>query len=564
MNNFKYKTFEGFLNKSEEKKDKEIGDQSYKQIRKGEEAIENNAIKFDKNMANKYSKLLGSAGKEVKKREDILNNDAFIIKLKKGIDTMFKNTNLPFDINYLNKIYNINKGEDNKKGKNGRRGREIVHTYYADLLKNEKNDEKIKKQKEKEVAKMSTTDTIKKVEPKKPKADLPENLKKLGDKIVNESYSPLLEKGIKSDYVTLMLHLLKRKGYDVNVESKIFDEIVDKIVKQYQSRNQLDSDGVVGKQTWSKLLGKTIGRGYRLEGYKKTKTKETETETETETKEEDNTNISDVIISKDKLISMLESLIMEESTYEEGDRNISDTKNSFFKIDKTNKHIIKLDNNKEDTDDYVSFINIENDKIKLNDGEKEKLYKHLGKEFIPNENSEDGDVIETEDNNENDIKTINIEWESEDSHTIDIRDNFIPYNTTPEKNATISYLTNFLDGVVDAIDYVSSPSKRNISEMAQLLDNLNLVKDVKVKKEVIDGFVNRKTDNNIINGYKKGMNSYTDDIPFLDIIKMGYEVDEGDSMEDELKEFGKKTKTDAFMDMKKIIEDILIIIGIKK
>lgn len=68
---------------------------------------------------------------------------------------------------------------------------------------------------------------------------------------------PVLSKGSKGSKVKAMQALLKGYGYNLGswgVDGD-FGAQTDAAVKQYQKKNGLEVDGIVGKATWTKLLG---------------------------------------------------------------------------------------------------------------------------------------------------------------------------------------------------------------------------------------------------------------------------------------------------------------------
>ena len=68
---------------------------------------------------------------------------------------------------------------------------------------------------------------------------------------------PVLKKGAKGDHVKALQALLIGYGYDVGrtgVDGD-FGPSTDSALRKYQSRNGLTTDGSVGPETWSKLLG---------------------------------------------------------------------------------------------------------------------------------------------------------------------------------------------------------------------------------------------------------------------------------------------------------------------
>jgi peptidoglycan hydrolase-like protein with peptidoglycan-binding domain len=65
---------------------------------------------------------------------------------------------------------------------------------------------------------------------------------------------PLLSKGSKGGGVTTVQRLLIIMGYNPGIADGDFGPKTEAAVKEYQARNGLTADGVVGKLTWEKLL----------------------------------------------------------------------------------------------------------------------------------------------------------------------------------------------------------------------------------------------------------------------------------------------------------------------
>lgn len=64
----------------------------------------------------------------------------------------------------------------------------------------------------------------------------------------------MLCKGMNGADVTVLQALLVAHGYGVTAVNGVFSESTDKAVKQYQTANNLDVDGIAGNQTFSALL----------------------------------------------------------------------------------------------------------------------------------------------------------------------------------------------------------------------------------------------------------------------------------------------------------------------
>lgn len=72
---------------------------------------------------------------------------------------------------------------------------------------------------------------------------------------VDDSELPILRKGSKGKYVTLLQTKLKNKGYDLGkygVDGD-FGSVTEKAVKEFQKDNGLTVDGIVGEKTWKVL-----------------------------------------------------------------------------------------------------------------------------------------------------------------------------------------------------------------------------------------------------------------------------------------------------------------------
>lgn len=68
---------------------------------------------------------------------------------------------------------------------------------------------------------------------------------------------PLIKRGSKGEYVKTLQAILNRKGYNLVVDGD-FGLKTEKAIIDYQRKNGLQADGIVGKKTWTKLLEKTI------------------------------------------------------------------------------------------------------------------------------------------------------------------------------------------------------------------------------------------------------------------------------------------------------------------
>ena len=66
---------------------------------------------------------------------------------------------------------------------------------------------------------------------------------------------PVLKKGSKGDAVRGLQALLRGYGYDQLALDGSFGGATDRTVRDYQTTNNLDADGSVGRATWRALLG---------------------------------------------------------------------------------------------------------------------------------------------------------------------------------------------------------------------------------------------------------------------------------------------------------------------
>lgn len=66
---------------------------------------------------------------------------------------------------------------------------------------------------------------------------------------------PVLQKGSKGETVKALQRLLKVLGYGISTIDGDFGSETNSAVRNYQSKNKLTVDGVVGEKTWGKLLG---------------------------------------------------------------------------------------------------------------------------------------------------------------------------------------------------------------------------------------------------------------------------------------------------------------------
>lgn len=94
------------------------------------------------------------------------------------------------------------------------------------------------------------------------------------DRLLNQSQTsqpqdnpyPTIRLGDKGELVRLLQEKLNRKGYNLKVDGD-FGGKTETAVKDYQKKNGLTSDGVVGPKTWSKLLSSIevveVGSNYK-------------------------------------------------------------------------------------------------------------------------------------------------------------------------------------------------------------------------------------------------------------------------------------------------------------
>ncbi len=65
---------------------------------------------------------------------------------------------------------------------------------------------------------------------------------------------PLVKKGSKNDSVMYLQNVLNKKSYQLSADGN-FGPITETVVKDYQAKNGLVVDGIVGFNTWVKLMG---------------------------------------------------------------------------------------------------------------------------------------------------------------------------------------------------------------------------------------------------------------------------------------------------------------------
>lgn len=74
---------------------------------------------------------------------------------------------------------------------------------------------------------------------------------KLGE--LTLSACPTLKYGSRGNITKIMQKLLKKKGYKLDLDG-VFGNQSQKAIKDLQKKNKLTCDGIVGKNTWSKLF----------------------------------------------------------------------------------------------------------------------------------------------------------------------------------------------------------------------------------------------------------------------------------------------------------------------
>ena len=74
-----------------------------------------------------------------------------------------------------------------------------------------------------------------------------------GNKSKEVAKNVVLRKGYKSNFVNILQGLLNANGLICDVDGK-FGSGTEEQVKLYQKQNKLKTDGIVGANTWNKLL----------------------------------------------------------------------------------------------------------------------------------------------------------------------------------------------------------------------------------------------------------------------------------------------------------------------
>lgn len=71
-----------------------------------------------------------------------------------------------------------------------------------------------------------------------------------------ETYWPprMVDKSMKGPDVEVLQAILKARGYAINYIGGTFDDLLDQEVRKFQTASGLTADGVVGPNTWAKLL----------------------------------------------------------------------------------------------------------------------------------------------------------------------------------------------------------------------------------------------------------------------------------------------------------------------
>ena len=84
--------------------------------------------------------------------------------------------------------------------------------------------------------------------------DLDDTSKKIFNNIVKEVKVPELNMNSKGEYVHFIQDYLSKNGYDIGTIDGIYGEKTQSGVKEYQTKNSIDSDGIVGSNTWNSIL----------------------------------------------------------------------------------------------------------------------------------------------------------------------------------------------------------------------------------------------------------------------------------------------------------------------
>ena len=69
---------------------------------------------------------------------------------------------------------------------------------------------------------------------------------------------PLIRQGSRGVYVCILQDALMSLGYSTGGLDGIFGAVTERSVREYQSKNGLQVDGLVGNKTWNKLMNEVV------------------------------------------------------------------------------------------------------------------------------------------------------------------------------------------------------------------------------------------------------------------------------------------------------------------
>jgi peptidoglycan hydrolase-like protein with peptidoglycan-binding domain len=69
---------------------------------------------------------------------------------------------------------------------------------------------------------------------------------------------PLVRRGSRGVYVCILQDALMSLGYSTGGLDGIFGAVTERSVREYQSKNGLQVDGLVGNKTWNKLMNEVV------------------------------------------------------------------------------------------------------------------------------------------------------------------------------------------------------------------------------------------------------------------------------------------------------------------
>ena len=72
---------------------------------------------------------------------------------------------------------------------------------------------------------------------------------------------PVIRRGTRGVYVCILQDALNTLNYLTGGLDGIFGPVTERSVREYQSKNGLVVDGIVGKNTWNTLMTEVVGRG---------------------------------------------------------------------------------------------------------------------------------------------------------------------------------------------------------------------------------------------------------------------------------------------------------------